>query len=455
MNNLLSIMIALLSGGATLASTYNIKDFGAVSDGSTLNTVAIQKAIDTCSRSGGGTVLLDGGGKYMTGTIYLKSYVTLEIDNGTTLLGSPDINDYATDVHRMMYKNETKLDRCLIFAKHATSIAFAGHGTIDGNGHLKNFKTERPVLLRLLECSDIQMNNITLINPASWTTAWLYCDNINVDGITILSRVNYNGDGLDFDGCTNVRVSNSNFDNSDDCICLQASRPDKPCRDVVINNCTFTTKWGGIRVGLLSRGDIHSVAVTNCTFRDIEDSGLKIQQCEGGEMRNMVFSNLVMENVPRPIFMTFCQQRASVNSPEGTFEPLKSMHHFQFSNIIVDNRKGNKDSAIFITGFPGHDIEDIMIRDVQFMVSGGGSKEDAAKTNVPEYTLKVIKHHWPEFYGVGGLPVHGIYARHIDTLTLENIHIKTVSDDARPAMALVDVKHADVRNIRSNGKRVK
>lgn len=134
--------------------------------------------------------------------------------------------------------------------------------------------------------------------------------------LTIHSRANHNGDGLDFDGCQNVRVSNCAFDTSDDSICLQASRQDRPCRDVVITNCSFCSKWAGIRIGLLSRGNIENVTVSNCIFKDIQDSGLKIQVCEGGIMQNMTFSNLVMTNVPRPIFMTFCQQRACCDAPE-------------------------------------------------------------------------------------------------------------------------------------------
>jgi hypothetical protein len=194
------------------------------------------------------------------------------------------------------------------------------------------------------------------------------------------------------------------------------------------------------------------VAVTNCTFRDIQDSGLKIQQCEGGEMRNMVFSNLVMENVPRPVFMTFCQQRACVDTPEGQYEPLKSMHNFLFQNIVVDNRKGDKHSAFFLTGYPGHDIQDVVIKDVQFLVSGGGTQADADKTDVNEYTLDVLKGHWPEFYGVGGLPAHGLYARHLDGLHVENFSVRTVKKDARAAVVLEDVTGVRMRDVLSNGE---
>ncbi len=334
------------------AKVYSVVDFGAINDGKTISTIAIPKAIDLCTKEGGGTVLLTGGGKYMSGTVYLKDNVTLHIDNGTALPGSNRYSDYSTDTHKNMYKNEPHLNRCFIFAKDAKSIAIEGNGTIDGNGNRADsiFVDERPMLMRFMNCSNIHLADINIVNPAAWTSAWLYWDDITVTGIKIQSRVNWNGDGLDFDGCTNVRVSNCSFDNSDDCICLQTSRPDKPCRDIVISNCLFSTKWGGIRIGLLSRGDFSSVTVTNCTFRNIDDSGLKIQMNEGGEMKNMIFSNLVMENVPRPVFMTFCQQRACVDSPME-LAPMKAMHNFIFQNMIIDNSKLNKNATFFVTGF--------------------------------------------------------------------------------------------------------
>jgi len=172
-------------------------------------------------------------------------------------------------------------------------------------------------------------------------------------------------------------------------------------------------------------------------------------------MKNMTFSNLVMENVPRPIFMTFCQQRACVDTPEGEFEPLTRMHNMVFSNIIVDNSKLDKNSAFLLTGMPNHDIEDITIKDVQFIVSGGGTNEDAEKNDLNEYTLEVLKGHWPEFSLVGALPAYGVYARHMDGLTLENISIKTVSGDERVPVILKDVKNVSTRDIYANGKLLK
>lgn len=458
MNKLkLTILLLLSISFGINAKEYNISDYNAVNDGKTLNTKAIQQAIDECTLSGGGTVKIDGGGIYVSGTIYLKDNVSLHIDGGTTLQGSANYNDYTKDTFKMMYQHSTNMDRCFIYAENSKNISIEGFGTIDGNGHLENFAhgAGRPMLIRMLECQNIHLNNINLINPASWTSVFLYCDNIEVSGINIQSRVNYNGDGLDFDGCTRVRVLNSNFDNSDDCICLQASRSDKPCKDIVITNNIFRSKWAGIRIGLLSKGDIESVAVSNCTFRDIEDAGIKIQQNEGGEMKNMTFLNLVMENVPRPIFMTFCQQRMSVDTPNGEIEPLKRMHGFYFNNIIADNSKGDKNSAIFITGLPNYKIEDVSIKNVRFIVSGGGTKKDAAKIDsVKEFTSEVMGIHSPEFYSIGTLPAFGIYVRHTAGLHLENINLITINEDERPPVVLDDVSGFYSSFLKKSGKKI-
>lgn len=448
------VLFLLLCQSHLFATDFNVIDFGAKADGVTKDTKAVQAAIDACTKNGGGNVIIPAGKTVVIGTIYLKDFVTLYIENGGKLLGSPNIEDYTTDTHKNMYKNEPHMDRCLIFAKDAKSFAIKGEGTIDGNGYTKNFtkkKGGRPMMIRFLRCQDIYIESVSLINPAAWTSAWLYCDEIVVEGIKIVSRVNGNGDGLDFDGCTNVRVSNSSFDTSDDSICLQTSHPDYPCKDIVVTNCVFTSKWAGLRIGLSSRGDFESVTVSNCTFHDIQDSGLKIQMNEGGEMKNMTFSNLVMKNVPRPVFMTFCQQRAGVDAPKEML-PMKSMHGFIFSDFIIDNRELDKNSAFFITGMPNHHIEDIQLNNIQMTVSGGGTKEDANKI-IKEYTLETLGDWWPEFYLVGTLPAYGIYARHVNGLFINNVNINTVSSDARSPIVFDDVLNGHMTNIFTNRKK--
>ena len=125
-----------------------------------------------------------------------------------------------------------------------------------------------------------------------------------------------------------------------------------------------------------------------------------------------------------------------------------------FSNIIVDNSMLDKNSAILLSGIPGHVIEDVCIRDVQFTVAGGGTKADAAKTNITEYTTDNLKGWWPEFSIVGTLPACGVYARHIDGLHLENVSVKTIASDARKMVVLSDVKNFSAQTLRLNYKPV-
>ncbi len=426
-----------------------ISKLGAKNDGVTDNTSIIQQAIDSCNTAGGGTVLISGGGKYVSGTLFLKSFVTLHVSNGTTLLASPRISDYSDKTYKNMYKKEPHMNKCFIYAENQESISIEGVGTIDGNGDKKNFSKERPMLLRIKDCNHITLKDITLKDPAAWTSAWLYCNDISVSGIRISSRVNNNGDGLDFDGCENVRVTNSSFDTSDDCICLQTSRVDRPCRKVTINNCNFISKWAGIRIGLLSMAEISSVAVSNCSFSDISDAGLKIQQNEGGCMSDMVFDDLVMNNVPRPIFMTFCKQRACVDAPQDKLDALKFLRNITFNNIIVNNEQLDKNSAIIISGIPGYYIQNISMNNINFRVSGGGNVEDAKRRDIPEFDLTSMKTHWPEYTCLNGaLPSYGLYLRHIDGIDLSNITVKCINNDKRKMMRFIDVKNMTKSNLK-------
>ncbi len=419
----------------------DIRSCGAIGDGRTVNTSSIQQAIDRCSAEGLETVLV-AGGRFVTGTLFLKDNVRLHVAAGAELLGSTDLADYHPDVHHNLYKNEPNLDRCLIFARGATGIGLEGRGVINGQGIKANFPSDpgryRPMLIRFLECSRIRVRDITLLNPACWTSAWIYCDDIVVDGVTIHSRVNENGDGLDFDGCRDVRVSNCSFDTSDDSICLQTSRADRPCRDVVITNCIFSSRWAGIRIGLLSRGDFERVTVSNCIFRNISDSGLKIQMCEGGRMHHLHFADLVMEDVPRPLFITLCQQRAYVDSPDE-LPPLGRMGDLSFSAITINNSACGSDSALIMVGSPIQPIEGIRLRNIRFL-TGGGCEISPRSDRFPQLTPEALKGWWPEYYVFGmTVPAHGIYAEHVQDLSIEDCQIDTAAPDCRPALVCHDV----------------
>ena len=446
---LLLMLAASLCQAQTTNALYNVRTFGAVGDGVTLDTKALQAAIDKCSAAGGGTVLVTGG-KFVTGTFYLKSDVTLRIEFGAMILGSTNIADYTTDTDRTMY-NEPYMNHCLIFAKDAQNITIEGPGIIDGRG--KSFPNKgdreknRPKMIRLLRCENIRVHDITLQWPASWTTEFRYCDDMAFDNVSIWSRGISNGDGLDFDGCTKVRVTNSRFDNGDDCICLQTSLTDKPCKDVYIANCSFSGRWAGIRIGLLSRGNFEDVTMTNCSFSNHNDSGLKIQMNEGGEMKNMIFTHLTMTNVPRPLFLTFCQKNAWVDATPGELPPMKSVRNLRFSDITVNNETGSKNSAFVIVGMPGHPVENISFSNIRAIFPGGGTERDLTNsTPVAELTPENLGNRWPEIGNLRRIvPARGLYARHVKGMTLNNVEFSTKTPDVREPIVF-----DDVTNIKTN-----
>jgi hypothetical protein len=302
-------------------------------------------------------------------------------------------------------------------------------------------------MIRLINCSHVRVRDITLQWPASWTSEWRYSDDLTFDHITISSRGISNGDGLDFDGCTNVRVTNSKFDNGDDCLCLQTSLTDKPCKNFFIEGCSFSGRWAGIRVGLLSRGNFENVVMTNCVFNNHNDSGLKIQMNEGGEMKNMLFTHLAMTNVPRPLFLTFCQKNAWVDARWDQLPPMKSVRDLHFEDITVDDQGGSKNSGFVVVGMPGHPVENLSFKNIRATFPGGGAAADATNI-VEELTPENLGNRWPE---IGSLrktiPAHGLFAHHVKGITLDNVRFETKIPDARPAIAFDDVTDVKTNNV--------
>lgn len=240
---------------------FDPRSYGAVADGHSKDTAAVQAAIDAAAAQGG-TVRL-AGGTFVCGTLYLKSNVALEITNSATLLASPDIADYGTDTHHNRYRNEPELDRCFLFAQDAENVTICGSGVIDGNAAAfpNAGSIYRPMLLRVLRCRNVRVQNLRLLNAAAWATAFLDSDFIWATDLHIENHRNYNGDGLDFDSCRHVWVRGCYIDGTDDNLCLQSSG--LPVQDVHISDCAFTSVCVGIRIGLKSIGEISGVVISN------------------------------------------------------------------------------------------------------------------------------------------------------------------------------------------------
>lgn len=414
---------------------YNVKDFQAAGDGITYDTFAIQQCIDSASQNNG-TVFFPAG-TYLTGTIYLKSNVKLQLSDKTVLLGSPDIQYYGEDTHYNRYDNEPFLDKCLVYAEDCENITISG-GTINGNGSCFYEEGKKdiihPMLFRFLRCQNIHVEGSEIQMPAGWSTAFLECDYIWVSKVKIVSR-HFNGDGLDFDSCRNVFVSDCYMDTSDDCLCVQNSVIDRPSYNIFVRNCVMKSFWAAVRIGLLSNGDIENVIISDCVFEDVVCSGFKIQASECGSIHNIIMSNIIMKNVRRPIFVTsnFCQMgKFELNEKDGE----KGIDGLRFHNICINNA-GLKDcegtEGLYIIGTPERRIKNISLLEVYGTFPGGEFTVDG---EIPE-----LSDNRPEYYNIGINPASGLYARHVNNLRIEKLEIELLEKGTREIIVLDDVKN--------------
>lgn len=374
----------------------DVRKYGAMGDGVTKDTSAIQKAIDECHASGGGTVLL-ADGTFLSGGLYLKSNVFLDVSSSATLMASGEIGDYGKDTYHTRYRNEAALDRCFIYAEDAENTGILGNGKIDGNAAC--FPNEgdiyRPMLLRFLRCSHIHLRDIRLYNAAAWTTAFLDSSYIWVNTVDICNEQRYNGDGLDFDGCSHVHVSDCRIRGTDDNLCLQSSNKEYPVEDVQITNCEFSSLCAAVRIGLKSIGSISNVVISNCTFRDVWREGIKIECTEGGNISDIVVSGITMKNVSRPIWLLL-NNRFEPKGWGSSLEldhmpPIGMMGNLLFSNLVITDeeemknvhyRFGNdimgspKFGGIRMDAQADHPIENVMIKNVLYTAVGGVKKDE-------------------------------------------------------------------------------
>ncbi|MHB0998436.1 MAG: glycoside hydrolase family 28 protein [Armatimonadota bacterium] len=443
---------------------YNISDYGAVGDGISMNTCAIQSAIDACTADGGGMVIIPSG-IFLTGTIFLKSNVTLHLANTAVILGSTATRDYATGIARCGFDREYLIDKCLIYAENAENIAITGRGVIDGQGaafpldRTDGLPADRPMLMRFYRSKHILIQDVNLKNAAAWCSHFRECFDVRVTGINIDNRVNANNDGIDLMSTERVRISDSSIFCLDDAICFQNMSDEHPVQDIVINNCILSTRWAAIRSGGAHRGGIRNVTVSNCIIKDTYGCGIKLQISGNGDMENMTFSNIVMQNVSAPISLRFGNCHYNGEQRDET-HPWGTMRDIMFSNIWAnviseaDLRQAMDGMYMYpneerqctsICGIPGHPIEGVTMSDIHFVYPGGGTVEDAANLNSPE-----LEDEYPEYFMWGVLPAYGLYARHAKDLTLNNIRFELKSNDHRPALVCDDIDGLNIHALIAN-----
>jgi hypothetical protein len=285
-----------------MTASVNILDFQAVPDGETLNTIAIQSAIDAAATAGGGTVLVPAG-CYLTGTIFLKSHVTLELAHGATLLGSGRLDDYAP-VRWGHHMDRTPWH--LVMADGVEDIGIMGRGTISGNGpefwkHPRksewHFWVEEPhrpsPMVEISNCRDIRIADVLLESPAGWTLHLHDSDRAVIRGIRIEAELfGPNTDGIDLTGCHDVAISDCLIKAGDDAIALKTTVDSRDCRNIAVTNCVLETNCCAIRVGHESAQDFRFCTFSNCVIKR-SSRAIDILNLGGCMIEYIHFSNIV------------------------------------------------------------------------------------------------------------------------------------------------------------------
>ena len=447
---LATALFALLAQSAE-ARDYSIVDFGAKSDTTVNSTAAIQQAIDQCSAAGGGRVVVPAG-NYKIGTLVLRSRVDLHLEAGATLYGSTRLEDYRpmkTDYLSLRTWSETIQ---LIYADKVQEVSISGLGTIDGRGAA--FKKlswndegiTRPHLLRFIQSQDIRVTDVTLRNSGCWMQHYLACDRIQIRGIKVFNRNNYNNDALDLDGCHDVIVSDMIADSDDDGITLKSTSP-RLCENVTIQNCIVSSHCNAIKLGTETNGGFRNINIANCIVKPSADqstqffgdpskrgtSTLSLEIVDGGTLENVNVSGIVAEGTESPIFIRLGNRARSYaqDVPVTQIGRIRGVH---ISNVTVNNAGR---TGCSITGLAGHPVEDIWLSDITIRQQGGITADDLTKIDEALKDEKVKE--YPEATMWGPLPAKAFFVRHARNITFRNVSVTTTLPDARPEYVKDDV----------------
>lgn len=407
---------------------------GVVGDGTTLNTASLQKVIDDCSAAGGGTLLFPAG-HYLTGTIQIKSNVTLRLEEQATLLGSTDAADYR-NLDPFIDGTGRPLGHALVVAVDAEHVGIEGSGAIDGQGVKLAAKQKpfaiRPFLVRWVRCADVTVRDVHLTGPGAWTLNFYQTKGAVIEGVTIRCRDQKlpNNDGVNIDSSENIRVGQCDIDSGDDAVVIKSTGM-TPSRDITVAGCKLSTRTNAIKLGTESVGGFENISVTNCRVTKTLMSGIALYTVDGGELHNVTVSDVTIDGVTLPISVRLGARLKTFREGDKP-KPTGRLYDVTIRNVTA---KGVKMIGMLINGVPGHPIEGLTLENISLEVPGGGTAE-AAAVRLPEKEAA-----YPEYNMFGKiLPASGIYARHVKGIKFQNVRTSTTQPDARPATVFIDVQ---------------
>jgi polygalacturonase len=447
----------------TARAAYNVKTFGAPGDGKLLATAGINKAINAANAAGGGTVYFPPG-TYLSGSIHLKSNVTLYLEQGAVLQASenPEVYDPTEDSQKQWAQfqdfGHTYFHNSLIWGEQLHDIAILGPGLIYGKGLTRQADQRvgnKAIALKL--CRNVIIRDISILMAGHFAILATGVDNLTIDNI----KIDTNRDGIDVDSCRHVRISNVSVNSPwDDAIVIKGSHAlgfARATEDMTITNCevsgfengTFldgTYKRSGppperngptgrIKIGTESEGSFKNITISNCVFDYAR--GLALETVDGAELEDVSISNITMRDIANaPIYVRLGRR---MRAPQGT--PVGSMRRVNISDIVV--YRADPRYASMILGIPGHNIEDLRLSNIRIYYTGGGTREQAAIQPPEEET------EYPEPYRHGIMPAYGFFIRHVKGIEMTNVEVSFLKEDLRPAFVLEDVSGAEFNLVKA------
>ncbi|MCX6622547.1 MAG: glycosyl hydrolase family 28-related protein [Acidobacteria bacterium] len=421
MSALIRVAAVLWLAAALLAGSHDVRGYGAKGDGISKDTASIQKAIDAAEKQGGGTVVFPAG-KYLSGTLHLKSYVSLRLDAGATLLESPDRADfdpYETFSYPTPDDRETTdFHFALLAGEKVEHVSITGDGVIDGNRDRRG--GPKPIALRL--CRYVAIRGITIRRAPNYAISLLGTDYVEINGVNIVDAW---ADGIDPDSSRFVRISNVVFDGWDDAIVAKASHAlgyRRSTENLTVSNCILTTNSCYLKFGSESGGDFRNVTMTGCVLERRRNgdprnlAAVSLESMDGSTIDGVVISNIVARDVYMPFALKIGNRGRGPSAEPGTIRNV-TIAGFISTGASVAAR---------ITGLENHPVENVNLHGLS--VTFRQPRETAQELEqFPGTTFR------PQ-------PAYGLVIRHAANITLSNVALRQEQPDGRPALLTEDVR---------------
>jgi polygalacturonase len=417
----------------------NIKDFGAIGDGITNDAKAIDDTIEACAAEGGGEVYFPSG-RYLAGTIHVKSNVTINISPGAVvMIGDDDdidvIEDLGYDPHA---DDETSFFNCALFRLDGVdNVCIRGGGMIDGNRP----KRHGPKPISVKRCTRVTIKDIKIEHSPNYGISFIDSEFIVVDNVWIEYSF---ADGIDFDGCRFVRLSNSLINSGDDAICLKSSpalRESVDCAHITVTNCHVMTSANCFKFGTESGpGGFTDITITNCTFEKQPISrsppgGICLESVDGAILDRVACSNITMNHVSCPIFLRLGNRGRAQEKPTPGI-----LQNVTISNIIATNAE----MPCIISGTPGFKVKNVFIQDV--LIEYGNAAKTHVEASIEPGAVPEVEDKYPDPRMFGELPAWAFYCRHADNVQVKNVQSRIAGSIAglKPAVVLDDVDRSSI-----------